>query len=202
MTGREILAFNARIRGIEPEGAIKRVAAQTEIAGYIDRRSGGYSRGMKQRLALAAALISDPEILILDEPTFGLDPLGMILIRNTIKRVSKISRKLVILSTHLISEASELADRILIFSFGSIVVDIPSSQGKRMVIEVEGDLGNFAFKGVAAQGNLLYYNDSSSGSLNDLFSTIIGNGLKIKSVSSEYTLEEIYSKAQGGTIHG
>ena len=77
MTGREILAFNARIRGIEPEGAIKRVAAQTEIAGYIDRRSGGYSRGMKQRLALAAALISDPEILMHRPAAFWRSPFAV-----------------------------------------------------------------------------------------------------------------------------
>lgn len=202
MTGREILTFNARIRGIDPAEAIERVASQTEINGYMDRKTGGYSRGMKQRLALASAMLSDPDILILDEPTFGLDPLGMMLIRNTIKRLSKVSRKLVILSTHLISEASELADRVLIFSSGKVVIDMPSRQGKRTVIETEGDLEGFNFDGASVDGNCIYFESIDSAYLNDLLSSIINSGLKIKSVRSEDTLEEIYSKAQGGVIHG
>ena len=93
------------------------------------------SKGFQQRVGLAAALIHDPEILILDEPTTGLDPNQLVEIRNLIKEVGK--NKTVILSTHIMQEANKMCNRIIIINNGKIVSDKSTSELKKNNIDLE-----------------------------------------------------------------
>jgi ABC-2 type transport system ATP-binding protein len=95
-----------------------------EMVGLLDRASGyigNLSKGMRQRVGLAQALLHRPEVLILDEPTIGLDPAQIIEVRNLIREIGK--ERTVLLSTHILSEAQQLCDRILIINKGKIVAE-------------------------------------------------------------------------------
>ncbi|GGM78587.1 bacitracin ABC transporter ATP-binding protein [Thermogymnomonas acidicola] len=158
LTAREILDFDYKIRTGRSDSReeIMRVAELTGITPYLDRKTGGYSRGMKQRLGLASAMIGRPEIIILDEPSFGLDPAGMREFREIIRKMGRDKEAMVILSTHLIYEAREVCDRVLIIDHGRKMLDAPirsdtslvrltfSSQGDGVLalpfetVEVEG----------------------------------------------------------------
>lgn len=92
------------------------------LLGWRDALVGGFSMGMKQRLALASAMMRDPEVIILDEPHNGLDPKGVRLLKDTLYR-QRDAGKTVILSTHIIAIAEEICDRIAIINEGSLVAD-------------------------------------------------------------------------------
>jgi len=128
MTVREYLSFVARIkqlRGPAVATALERVierCALSDVAGRAggsDRLIGNLSRGYRQRVGLAQALVHDPEVLILDEPTVGLDPKQIIEIRELIKQWA--SEKTVILSTHILPEATAICQKVVIINKGKIV---------------------------------------------------------------------------------
>ena len=105
---------------------------------------GTFSKGMRQRVGLAQALIHRPEVLILDEPTIGLDPAQVVEIRNVIREIGK--DRTVLLSTHILSEAQQICDRVLIINKGQIVTeDTPENLqsrlvgAQRVVLRVRGD---------------------------------------------------------------
>ncbi len=133
----EYLKFHADIRGIT-EGdfkkALERVVADCALQGVVHRTIGNCSKGYKQRIGLAAAMIHDPKILILDEPVSGLDPNQIVEIRRLIKKLGK--EKLVLMSSHILQEIQATVDRIIIIHNGEIVADgtsedlISDSQGK------------------------------------------------------------------------
>jgi ABC-2 type transport system ATP-binding protein len=144
LTGRELIEFTAQVKGLRGaylRDEVRRVSELMGISEYIDRRSGGYSRGMKQRLGVAVALVGDPEILILDEPTFGMDPRGMLETRNMLKKIKAEKDKLIIMSTHLLDEARELSDRIVVLRRGEIKFDSLNSANISMV-KVVGKVDN------------------------------------------------------------
>ncbi len=100
---------------------IDALLAQVGLAERKNQRVKGYSTGMKQRLGLAAALLGDPDLLILDEPTNGLDPSGMHEIREFIRRLATEQGKTIFLSSHLLSEVEQICDRVAIIQRGAIV---------------------------------------------------------------------------------
>src|SRR5690606_33306978 len=100
---------------------IDSLLAQVGLAERKHQRVKGYSTGMKQRLGLAAALLGDPDLLILDEPTNGLDPSGMHEIREFIRRLATEQGKTIFLSSHLLSEVEQICDRVAIIQRGQIV---------------------------------------------------------------------------------
>ncbi|SFD05748.1 ABC transporter ATP-binding protein [Clostridium uliginosum] len=119
LSGRENLMQIARIRKVskkEVEELIKLVG----LEGRIDDRVGKYSLGMKQRLGLAAALIGNPKLLILDEPTNGLDPSGILDFRAVIKQAAKEKGMAVFISSHILSEVQNLCDRVAFINQGVI----------------------------------------------------------------------------------
>ena len=133
----EYLKFHASIRGIEGtdfNNALKKVVADCGLQGVVHRTVGNCSKGYKQRIGLAAAMIHDPKILILDEPVTGLDPNQIVEIRGLIKKLGK--EKLVLMSSHILQEIQATVDRIIIIDKGNIVADgtseelISDSQGK------------------------------------------------------------------------
>ncbi len=120
----EYLEFAALVQKVPKEKVNKRIAEMVHITGLNaekHKKIGELSKGYRQRVGLAQALIHDPEILILDEPTTGLDPNQIVEIRNLIREIGR--EKTVILSTHILPEVEEIADRILILNKGKIVAD-------------------------------------------------------------------------------
>jgi ABC-type multidrug transport system ATPase subunit len=118
------LEILAKISGIEVKRA--RIFELLELVGLKERYKSKvktYSHGMKQRLGIAQTLLHDPELIILDEPTTGLDPFGMKEIRDLIIRLSKEEKKTIFLSSHILSEIEMIADRMVIINKGSTVVE-------------------------------------------------------------------------------
>ena len=145
MTALEYLKFMAELRHIP--NAEERARDSLEQVNLTDRANGyiaNFSKGMRQRIGLAQALIHRPEVLILDEPTIGLDPAQVVEIRNVIREIGK--DRTVLLSTHILSEAQQICDRVLIINKGSIVAeDTPENLqsrlvgSQRVVLRVRGD---------------------------------------------------------------
>ncbi|MAY80684.1 MAG: ABC transporter [Deltaproteobacteria bacterium] len=118
------LDYMGRIRELgtaERARAIERVAVQCGISGRLSQKVGALSKGFRQRVGLAQAMLHEPSILILDEPTTGLDPNQIVEIRNVIREIGR--RKTVLLSTHILSEVQATCDRVLIINQGAIVAD-------------------------------------------------------------------------------
>jgi ABC-2 type transport system ATP-binding protein len=118
----DFLQFISAIRGIPKQETKSRIRKMVEVCGLesaINRDIGELSKGFRQRVGLAQSLIHDPEILILDEPTVGLDPTQIIEIRELIKEIGK--EKTVILSSHILPEVSATCNRIIIIHKGEIV---------------------------------------------------------------------------------
>lgn len=203
LTGREVLDFVCKVRGIENRAGItdeiERVSGLTGITDYLDRRSGGYSRGMKQRLGLAGSMISDPEILILDEPTFGLDPRGMKEMRDVIREFASREDRLVLMSTHLVSEAKELSDRVIIVNHGNVISDQKyRSEDLILKVTLESQPGNMKgtpdFELLEQHGNMLVLRKNDGMSNDDLIRWLGSNGCRIKFVEPYNDIEEIYMK--------
>ncbi len=200
LTGYETLEFACRIRGLskgETISEISRVAKTTGCIDYLNRRAGGYSRGMKQRLGLSLALAGDPEILILDEPTFGLDPKGMRELSDLILDMKK--SKTILFSTHLISEARELCDRVVILDFGRIRYDSASSQVAETVkITVEGRLSNIPdlseFGDISLSKDSIVMKKKPGTKNSDLIETLVSAGVKISKVEDFDNIEATYLK--------
>src|SRR5262245_47599328 len=122
MTGEEYLDFFGKVYGLDPKTHKARSEYLLDYFGLAEpapRRSGEYSKGMKQKLALARALIHDPSVLLLDEPTSAMDPESAQLVRNEISRL-KSSKRTIIICTHNLAEAESLADQIAIIYCGKI----------------------------------------------------------------------------------
>ena len=146
------LKFMAELHHLKNADA--RVMETLAMVGMQDR-AGGYiaklSKGMRQRVGLAQALLHEPEVLILDEPTIGLDPTQVVEVRNLVREIGK--ERTVLLSTHVLSEAQQLCDRVLIINKGKIVAeDTPSALGSRLAgaerveLRVRGDANALAEK--------------------------------------------------------
>jgi ABC-2 type transport system ATP-binding protein len=144
MTGRENLRYTARLNGLGRAAGEQRVAEVLDIVGLTaraDDRAGTYSRGMGQRLGIADALVKRPEVLILDEPTVGLDPQAAEMILDTITSLASQQNVAVLLSSHLLTQVQAICHRVGIFVRGSLVAagtidELAERHGGRIVIEV------------------------------------------------------------------
>jgi ABC-2 type transport system ATP-binding protein len=120
------LRFVGQLKGLGRKklpGEVARVAAACGVESVLGRRIGNLSKGYKQRVGLAQAMLGDPEVLILDEPTIGLDPNQIVEIRALIKTLS--ANHTVVLSTHLLPEVTQICTRVVIIHHGRIVADDP-----------------------------------------------------------------------------
>ena len=137
---REYLAFNADVYKVA-KSRIEEVIVLTGLSAESHKKIGQLSKGYRQRVGLANALLHNPDVLILDEPTTGLDPNQLVEIRNVIKNVGK--DKTVFLSTHIMQEVEAICDRVIIINNGKIVTDKKLdkliSADKEQIIEVEFD---------------------------------------------------------------
>ena len=122
LSGRKNLELLAALDGGGAAGRIDAVLERVELSGRAKDKVGGYSQGMRQRLGLAASLLRDPRLLILDEPTNGLDPGGIRDMRDTIKQLAG-QGMTILLSSHLLAEVEELCSRVAIIRNGRIVYE-------------------------------------------------------------------------------
>lgn len=144
---KDYLEFVAQIKGVEKQDMAKEIDTVIEkasIGGVKDRVIGKLSKGFKQRVGLAQSLLKNPQVVILDEPTIGLDPKQIIEIRELIKNLK--GDHTVILSSHILPEVEQTCERVVIISDGEVVAeDTPSNLTSRMkgsdrvLLEVEGD---------------------------------------------------------------
>ena len=118
-----------------PDERVATVLDTVDLAGAADRRAGGFSLGMRQRLALASALLGDPEVLVLDEPANGLDPAGVHWLRGLLRALAAEGRT-VLVSSHGLAELSRTADRVVVIEHGRLLADEP----------VAGDLEDWYLK--------------------------------------------------------
>ncbi len=136
---REYLLFNAGIYATS-KAEVEKVIAQTGLIPEANKKIGQLSKGYRQRVGLACALLHNPDVLILDEPTTGLDPNQLIEIRSLIKNAGK--EKTVLLSSHIMQEVEAICDRVIIINKGEIVLDKKLEDlqnNKKQIIEVEFD---------------------------------------------------------------
>ncbi len=124
ITGRENLRYSARLNGIAGASAERRIDEVLEMVGLVDRagtRTDTYSRGMLQRLGIADALVKDPDVLILDEPTTAIDPIGVAEILGLLRTLAHERGLAVLLSSHLLNQVQSTCDRIGIFASGRLI---------------------------------------------------------------------------------
>ncbi|MEZ4671822.1 MAG: ABC transporter ATP-binding protein [Anaerolineae bacterium] len=121
LTGRQNLEVMARSGGYYDKKVVADLIEQVGMADRADRRTRGYSTGMKQRMGLAAALLGNPDLIILDEPTNGLDPAGIQEIRLFIRELVDKQGKTVFLSSHMLNEVEQVCDRVAIINKGELV---------------------------------------------------------------------------------
>lgn len=146
MTVRSYLDYLARLRGIAPKQLKSRIGAVIEtchLEEYADALIGKLSKGFRQRVGVAQAIVHEPDVLILDEPTIGIDPIQVSMTRQLIKELGK--EHTVILSTHILPEASAVCERVIIIHEGKIVAEDRIQNlasllaGSRLVrLEIEG----------------------------------------------------------------
>jgi ABC-2 type transport system ATP-binding protein len=139
-SGRELLVLQARLFGLSPrEGAARaeELLALVELEEAADRRINGYSGGMKRRLDLASALVHEPEVLFLDEPTTGLDPASRLTVWDEVRRINERGTT-VFLTTQYLEEADQLCDRLAIIDDGRIVREGTPAQLKAQLRERQG----------------------------------------------------------------
>lgn len=125
LTGKEFLTFVAEMHGLtanESRVAMERECERFQLTEFLDRLTESYSHGMRQRTVFAAAMIHQPEVLIVDEPMVGLDPHSIRLVKDLLKSYTR-EGKTVLMSTHTLGIAEEIADRVGVMSMGKVIFE-------------------------------------------------------------------------------
>jgi len=160
---REYLNFSAKIHNT-PKEEIEKVIKITGLMPEVNKKIGSLSKGYRQRVGLANALLHNPDVLILDEPTTGLDPNQLIEIRELIKSIGK--EKTIFLSTHIMQEVEAICDRVIIIKKGEIVADKKLKDlknAKEQIIEVEFNVSidEVAFRNLSSLEKIIKKNEST-----------------------------------------
>ena len=208
LTGTENLHIFARLKALDDE-AVQKALALVNLP-YNDKKLfSKYSLGMKQRLAIANAVMHDPEVLILDEPINGLDPIGIAEVRKLLIDLKQ-SGVSILISSHILSEIESLADRIGIINDGKLIDEIHiaewqnKTEGIKIFIQDTEQVKKVLLKeGVKesdivclADGITVKSDDISVAQLNTIF---VGNGIEVSGIMKErMTLEDYFKKVTGG----
>lgn len=201
LTGLESLMFVCRIKGLKKRECldeIERVAALTGVERYLDKKTGAYSRGMNQRVALSAAMLCNPGILILDEPTFGLDPKGMKDMRELLRRINSEGETIILLSSHLIYEINEVCDRVVIVNGGKIAFDSEKPESESWMtltpVAMPPDLGAITpfTSEYRVEGKRIVLRKNPGLTNSAVLKGVLEAGLEVESFGEYDTLENIY----------
>jgi ABC-2 type transport system ATP-binding protein len=211
MTAVENLQYYADIYGVPDAG--ERTGKVLKLVGLSDRagdRVGTYSRGMRQRLSLARAMVHDPEVLILDEPTSGVDPTGQMEIRKILLDISRKEQKTVLLSSHNLDEVQRICNRIALIDRGEIrlygrLEDLRHKMGQSgIAIETGGAIPDgvleelkkqpkLGFRDVSGK-SLFFTPEEGAAEVSDIIGFLAGHGVKIEQAGRrEASLEDLYS---------
>ena len=216
LTARQNLAYYGRLyglRGARLREAVERYLGVVEMSEHADRRVASFSKGMRQKVAIARALLHEPEVIYLDEPTSGLDPSAAKNIRDFIATLRALGRSIVV-CTHNLDEAERLCDRIGIMRGTLLRIDTPAGlrrHGRTATVRVElngargpesfvGRLAELAYvSGVQARENTLVVELADPvHETPDLVAELVGAGARITSVVEDaQTLEEAYLSLVG-----
>jgi ABC-2 type transport system ATP-binding protein len=218
-SGRELLVLQGRLYGLrssEIRIRLSDVLDLVDIGDAIDRRISTYSGGMKRRLDLAAALMHNPEILFLDEPTTGLDPTSRASVWSEVRRLNSELGMTIFLTTQYLEEADELADRVGIISGGRLVAEGPPEVLKRsiaqdmIVVETEGSDKNALgalrqmdeVEGAFAVDETITITTlDGSQALNAVVLALSNTSLKVKSLALRTpTLDDVFAELTGSHI--
>jgi ABC-2 type transport system ATP-binding protein len=217
LTVRENLEIIRRLRRIADRTTVGRIAEELKLARYLDRKAGRLSLGNAQRLGLAKALLHRPEILILDEPANGLDPAGIVEIRDLLAGLSREHSVTVFVSSHILDEVARLASRIGIIHEGRLVremdtAELRSMREKRLVVRTRDDgragevLAREGFTVVPAEGGGLALSDEKALLAPDLVAALlVRENLAPTSLSErQHSLESVFLRAigMGEDAHG
>lgn len=211
MTGWENLSFTAQLNRLDNGGRVDELLDEVGLAEARDQKAGTYSRGMKQRLGIADALLKDPDILILDEPTTAIDPEGVAEILSMIRRLADERGVTVLLSSHLLHQVQAVCDRVAIFVRGKVVAqgapsELASRGGGPEEVEfntpstddkVRSALGQASFvkKLESARIRGTYVARIDRGSTNKLVSALVNGGVQLDGIRrTSDDLDEVYRR--------
>jgi ABC-2 type transport system ATP-binding protein len=225
-SGLENLLYTARLNGIPGREAEKRAGqllADVGLKDHADKKAGKYSRGMRQRLGLADVLIKAPQVIILDEPTLGIDPAGVREFLDLIVRLSRVDGITVLFSSHLLHQVQQVCDRVGLFVNGKLLAVGDVQSLSRRLFEnspytVEAEIGGnsgfgtekvpdilLGIEGVTAvrKNGTSYRIECSHDVTPSIARAIVESGADLLSLSKrEYGLDDIYYRYfQGNTGH-
>jgi ABC-2 type transport system ATP-binding protein len=219
LSGFDNLDYYAQLYGVPRSEARNRIEELLKRVGLWDREGdkvAGYSKGMRQKLALARAMVHDPDLLILDEPTAGVDPSGQIEVREIILDMAHNLGKTIFLSSHNLDEVQRICNRIALIDKGEIKLygeleKLRREVGRREVVvetvaspqlldSVLAELKALSYiEGCHRENHTLYFALDSDADTSEIVSRLLAGGVKVEEIrKGEATLEEIYARAVKG----
>lgn len=211
MTARENLEVSRLIRNIAGKECIDEVLELVGLKDAGKKKFKNFSLGMKQRLGIANALMGNPKLLILDEPINGLDPMGIVEVRELLKKVNKEKDMTILISSHILTELSELATKYGIISKGKLIQEISAEELKekcrqyidthvddtsRTVTLLERELGITEYEVLENNRVKIFTDLDMAGEINSI---LVKNGVIVKSIIvREDKLEEYFINTVGG----
>ena len=214
MTARENLEVSRLVRNIPGKKCIDEVLELVGLKDVEKKKVKNFSLGMRQRLGIANALMGNPKLLILDEPINGLDPMGIVEIRELLKKINREKDMTILISSHILSELSELATTYGIISNGKLIEEITAKQlsekcrqyidlrvddTARAVILLERELGISDYEVLEDSNIKVFSNLDNVGEINSLLSR---SGIIVESISVKgENLEEYFMNKVGGVLN-
>lgn len=210
LTGRQVIAYSAGLAGTSSGEARQRIPDLLKLVGmseWADKKLGTYSKGMRQRIGLAQALVNEPEIVFLDEPTDGVDPGGRIEIRKMIERMREEGRT-VFVNSHLLQEVEQVADQVAILARGRVIQSGPieelTRKGRRYEIRTQGPVPldlreKFLAHGIGVAGDCISLDADDAVAIQPVIDALRTAGAAIREIKeARYSLEEIFLQAVEG----
>jgi ABC-2 type transport system ATP-binding protein len=214
MTGRQVIALSAGLAHVPKRETASRTDKLLQVVGmqdWGDKKLGTYSKGMRQRVGLAQALVNEPEIVFLDEPTDGVDPEGRIEIRKMIEGMRAEGRT-VFVNSHLLAEVEQVADNVAILAKGKVIESGTVSQltrrGRRFEIRTLGPVpfelrDKLLASGLEVAGDCIALDAEDALPVQPLIDALRAAGVTIREIrEAKYSLEEIFLQAVQGQGQG
>jgi len=205
LTALENLRIFAKMSGVNlTDKALMDQLGKIGLAERAHSKVKTYSQGMKQRLGIATALVHNPDLIILDEPTNGLDPQGIADVRNLILHLSKDLKKTLVISSHLLGEMEMIADSMLIIDKGKKIVEGPTAEllnPQKILVEIVTDNKEQALEviektkwsgNITASGNGSILVELQKANIPDLNRALVSNGVNVFSLRPKHSLEDYF----------